>query len=312
MNHSSAAIEVRGLKKSFKKVSVLDDVSFTVKRGSIFALLGANGAGKTTTIHILTTLPGADGGQATVAGYDIATQPAQVRESISLTGQFAAIDDILSARENLELIAQLRHVDSPKTTASDLLADFDLVAAAERKVATFSGGMRRRLDIAMSLIGTPPIIFFDEPTTGLDPQSRTAMWQKIRQLAADGTTIFLTTQYLEEADELADYIAVLARGTIVAEGTPAELKNLLPHGQIELTFADAPTLQKAKKLLAGYPLASDTKSLTLTVATDGSISQLAHISSNIAQAGLAATGFSQKIPTLDDAFMKIISDQKEN
>lgn len=312
MNDHTAAITVRNLKKSYKKVHVLRDVSFTVERGSIFALLGANGAGKTTAINILTTLLGGDSGTATINGYDVKKQPEKVRESISLTGQFAAVDDVLSARENLMLIAELRHVKSPTKVAADLLADFDLVDAADRKVATFSGGMRRRLDIAMSLIGNPDIIFFDEPTTGLDPQSRNAMWQKIKQLASSGTTVFLTTQYLEEADELADHIAVLVGGKISAEGTPSELKNLLPHGQIELSFSDAVALEKAASLFAHYPVTADKENLLLTIVTDGSVDEIAKVSIKIQQAGIKATGFTQKMPTLDDAFMKIINDHKEN
>lgn len=312
MSEVEAAITVRSLKKSYKKVNVLRDVSFTVKRGSIFALLGANGAGKTTTINILTTLLNGDSGTAKVNGHDVSKQPTKVRESISLTGQFAAVDDVLSAKENLVLIGQLRHVTHPEQVAGSLLKDFDLVDAADRKVATFSGGMRRRLDIAMSLIGNPSIIFFDEPTTGLDPQSRNAMWQKIKQLAHDGTTIFLTTQYLEEADELADHIAVLVDGEIRAEGTPSELKSLLPHGQIELTFSNNELLEKAAKLFSTYPITLNEENLTLTIVTDGSIEEIAKISSKIQQARIKATGFTQKMPTLDDAFMKIINDSKEN
>lgn len=302
---------VRHLKKSYKNVAVLQDVSFTVQEGSIFALLGANGAGKTTTINILTTLLGADDGTASVAGYAVNKHPQKVREAISLTGQFAAVDDALSARENLMLIAELRHVEAPAKITDQLLADFDLVEAANRKVSTFSGGMRRRLDIAMSLIGDPKIIFFDEPTTGLDPQSRAGMWQKIRQLASSGTTIFLTTQYLEEADELADEIAVLVGGKIRAHGTPNELKSLLPHGQIELTFADIASLAAATKLFATYPIQSDNKALTLTIVTDGSIERIAEISTKLQRATLKTSGFIQKMPTLDDAFLQIINEHKE-
>lgn len=312
MNDHTAAITVRNLKKSYKKVHVLRDVSFTVERGSIFALLGANGAGKTTTINILTTLLASDSGTATINGYNAKKQPEKVRESISLTGQFAAVDDVLSARENLMLIAELRHVKHPAKVANDLLKDFDLVDAADRKVATFSGGMRRRLDIAMSLIGSPDIIFFDEPTTGLDPQSRNGMWQKIKQLASSGTTVFLTTQYLEEADELADHIAVLVDGEIRAEGTPSELKNLLPHGQIELSFSNTTALDKAASLFTQYPVTTDKENLLLTIVTDGSVDEIAKVSIKIQQAGIQATGFTQKMPTLDDAFMKITNDHKEN
>jgi len=226
------AIAVKGLRKSYGKTAVLEDVSFSVEEGTIFALLGANGSGKTTTINILTTLIKADGGRATVNGHDTAGQPGRVRESVSLTGQFAAVDHMLTARENLRLIADLRHVSDPAKTTEDLLEQFNLTEAADRRVMTFSGGMVRRLDIAMSLIGDSPIIFFDEPTTGLDPESRNAMWQTIRSLADGGTTIFLTTQYLEEADRLADAIAVLKDGAIAAFGTPAELKKLVPSEKL--------------------------------------------------------------------------------
>ena len=311
MKESQAAITVRHLKKSYEKVDVLRDVSFDVERGSIFALLGANGAGKTTTINILTTLLNSDEGSVVVNGYNASKQPEKVRESISLTGQFAAVDDVLSAKENLMLIAELRHENHPKKIADDLLKEFDLVDAADRKVATFSGGMRRRLDIAMSLIGSPSIIFFDEPTTGLDPQSRNNMWAKIKQLSQNGTTIFLTTQYLEEADELADHIAVLVGGKIVAKGTPAQLKSLLPHGQIELSFSDVQTLASAAKLFTNYPIAADEKNITLTITTDGSVEQIAKVSTTVQHAGIKTTGFTQKVPTLDEAFMKIINDNKE-
>ena len=219
-----SAITVKNLTKSFKDTAVLKDVSFNVRGGEIFALLGSNGAGKTTTINILTTLMEADGGTATLNGFDVAKQSDEVRESISLTGQFAAVDDVLTARENLVLIGDLRHVQDPAQTAADLLEQFELVDAADRRAGTFSGGMRRRLDIAMSLIGSPSVIFLDEPTTGLDPEARNNMWQTIRTLNKKGTTIFLTTQYLDEADQLADTIAVLHKGKIVASGTASELK----------------------------------------------------------------------------------------
>jgi ABC-2 type transport system ATP-binding protein len=236
-----AAITVTGLKKSYKKNAVLKGVNLAVERGKIFALLGSNGAGKTTVINILTTLIPAEGGTASVNDFDVATQPGKVRRCISLTGQFAAVDDILTARENLELIADLRHVGNSKQTATDLLKKFDLTDAADRRVQTFSGGMRRRLDIAMSLIGNPPIIFLDEPTTGLDPEARHAMWQTIKTLASGGTTIFLTTQYLDEADELADCVAILHGGTIVANDRPQNLKKQLPGWKVRLV-EQQPTL----------------------------------------------------------------------
>ncbi|MDD1477467.1 ABC transporter ATP-binding protein [Arthrobacter sp. H16F315] len=227
------AIRVRGITKSFKDVAVLCGVDFDVRAGSIFALLGSNGAGKTTVVRILTTLLKADAGTATVHGFDVNTNPGGVRESISLTGQFAAVDDILSGRENLVLIARLRHLNNPGGIADGLLSRFSLTEAGNRKASTYSGGMRRRLDIAMGLIGNPPVIFLDEPTTGLDPQSRLEVWQTIRNLAGQGTTVLLTTQHLDEAEQLAERIAILHKGTIIRNGTLAELKNLLPAAKVE-------------------------------------------------------------------------------
>jgi ABC-2 type transport system ATP-binding protein len=311
MEKNNTAITVGNLKKSYKKVDVLKGVSFSVEKGTIFALLGANGAGKTTTINILTTLLNADSGMATVNGFDSNKQAGKVRESINLTGQFAAVDDILTARENLVLIGDLRHVKDSVRTADDLLKQFNLVDAADRRVGTFSGGMRRRLDIAMSLIGNPSIIFFDEPTTGLDPQSRTMMWKQIKELAKNGTTIFLTTQYLDEADQLADKIAILAGGKIVAEGTASELKKILPQGQIELRFSEKEQLDKAEKLLARFEPIRDDESLSLTLNTNGSVSGVAKIFTQIEQAGIEVAEFSQKTPTLDDAFLKIINEHEE-
>jgi|SRR5687767_284938 len=227
------AIEIVGLTKSYGDHPVLRGVDLTVPSGTIFALLGSNGAGKTTAVKILSTLLKADAGTAAVNGFDVATQPAQVRESISLTGQFAAVDEILTGRENLVLVAQLRRVKDAGGIADDLLARFALTDAAGRKAATYSGGMRRRLDIAMSLIGNPPVLFLDEPTTGLDPQSRIEVWKTVRELAGQGTTVLLTTQYLDEAEHLADRIAVLHEGRIIAHGTLAELKQLLPPTEVE-------------------------------------------------------------------------------
>src|SRR5580693_4684288 len=222
------AIHVQGLEKSYKKLRALRGVDFDVARGSIFALLGSNGAGKTTVVKILSTLLKLDAGTAAVDGFDVATQPGCVRQSISLTGQFAAVDEILSGRENLVLVARLRHLKDPGTIADDLLRRFSLTDAASRRVSTYSGGMRRRLDIAMSLIGHPPVIFLDEPTAGLDPQARIEVWQAVKELAGGGTTVLLTTQYLDEAEQLADRIAILHEGRIVVNGTLAELKALLP------------------------------------------------------------------------------------
>jgi len=227
------AICVQGLEKSYKKLHVLRGVDFDVARGSIFALLGSNGAGKTTVVKILSTLIKGDAGTASVDGFDVAKQPAKVRETISLTGQFAAVDETLTGRENLVLVARLRHLKDAGQIADDLLARFELTDAAGRRVSTYSGGMRRRLDIAMSLIGNPPVIFLDEPTTGLDPQSRVEVWNSVKELAGKGTTVLLTTQYLDEAEQLADQIAILHQGRIIAGGTLAELKQLLPPAKVE-------------------------------------------------------------------------------
>jgi ABC-2 type transport system ATP-binding protein len=299
------AIEAKSLRKSYKDVSVLEDVSFGVQKGTVFALLGSNGAGKTTIINILTTLIRADGGTATVAGHDIAARPDKVRREISLTGQFAAVDDRLTGRENLLLIGDLRHVADPAETATDLLRRFGLEEAADRRASTFSGGMRRRLDIAMSLIGSPAVIFLDEPTTGFDPEARNEMWRTIRELAAGGTTVFLTTQYLDEADELADDIAVLHQGRIVASGTAGELKKLVPGGLIELTFHDAETRDAAARVLGESYAHTEGDGATLTITTDGSVTQVASMFVVLRDARIEPAEFSQKVATLDDVFLKI-------
>jgi ABC-2 type transport system ATP-binding protein len=248
--HPVQAIRVRGLDKSYQELEVLRGVDFEVAPGSIFALLGANGAGKTTVVNILSTLLKPDAGTATVAGFDVATHPADVRASFSLTGQFAAVDEVLSGRENLILVARLRRVNDAGQLADALLDRFSLTDAATRRVATYSGGMRRRLDIAMSLIGNPPVIFLDEPTTGLDPQGRLEVWQAVKDLAAGGTTVLLTTQYLEEAEQLADRIAILHQGRIIANGTLAELKQLLPPATVEYV-AKQPTLEEVFLAIVG-------------------------------------------------------------
>ena len=247
---SGPAIRVRGLEKSYKQLEALRGVDFDVARGGIFALLGPNGAGKTTVVKILSTLLRADAGTASVNGFDVATQAAEVRESISLTGQFAAVDEILSGRENLVLVARLRHLKDPGTIADDLLDRFALTDAAARKVATYSGGMRRRLDIAMSLIGNSPVIFLDEPTTGLDPEARIEVWQAVKELAGQGTTVLLTTQYLDEAERLADRIAILHQGRIIVNGTLAELKQLLPPAKVEYVEKQ-PTLEDVFLAIVG-------------------------------------------------------------
>ena len=237
------AIHVKGLQKSYEKLHVLKGVDFEVEKGCIFALLGSNGAGKTTVIKILTTLLSQDGGSATVNGFDVAARPGQVRQSISLTGQFAAVDEILTGRENLVMIARLRHVANPRQAADDLLVRFGLTEAANRRVSTYSGGMRRRLDIAMSLVGNPQVIFLDEPTTGLDPEGRLEVWKTVKELANNGTTVFLTTQYLDEAEQLADRIAILHEGKIIANGTLADLKKLFPAAKVEYVEKQ-PTLEE--------------------------------------------------------------------
>jgi ABC-2 type transport system ATP-binding protein len=253
---SGTAIRVQGVEKSYGKLDVLRGVDFDVARGSIFALLGSNGAGKTTVVKILSTLLKADAGTAVVAGHDVATQAADVREAISLTGQFAAVDEILSGRENLVLVARLRHLNEPGAIADELLDRFSLTEAAERKVSTYSGGMRRRLDIAMSLIGNPPIIFLDEPTAGLDPQARIEVWQAVKELAENGTTVLLTTQYLNEAEQLADRIAILHEGRILVNGTLAELKQLLPPAKVEYVEKQ-PTLEEVFFAIIGADDKSD-------------------------------------------------------
>jgi ABC-2 type transport system ATP-binding protein len=250
MEAQNLAIRVNGLQKSYQNLHVLKGVDFAVARGSIFALLGSNGAGKTTIVRILTTLLKPDGGTASVGGFDVASQPARVRESISLTGQFAAVDEILTGRENLIMLAKLRKVSNPRRVADNLLERFGLTDAAGRRVSGYSGGMRRRLDIAMSLIGDPPVIFLDEPTTGLDPEGRIEVWQEIQNLADNGTTVFLTTQALEEAEKLADRIAILHKGTIIVSGTLAELRKLLPPAKAEYVERQ-PTLEEIFLAIVG-------------------------------------------------------------
>lgn len=247
---NAPAISVRGIEKSYKELAVLRGVDFDVERGSIFALLGSNGAGKTTMVRILATLLKADSGTATVRGFDTASEPLAVRESISLTGQFAAVDEVLTGRENLVLVAKLRHLSDPGRVADDLLARFRLTEAGARKAGTYSGGMRRRLDIAMSLVGNPEVIYLDEPTTGLDPEARIEVWDVVKELAGNGTTVLLTTQYLDEAEQLADRIAILHHGRIIANGTLAELKQLLPAAKVEYVEKQ-PTLEEVFLALVG-------------------------------------------------------------
>ena len=298
-------IETRGLRKSFGDHVVLDGIDLDVAPGTIFALLGPNGAGKTTMIQILSTLISADGGEVRVANYDLAREADEIRREIGVTGQFSAVDSLLTGEENLLLMADLHHLGrrAGRQRAAKLLDRFELVDAARQRPATYSGGMRRRLDLAMTLMGDPRIIFLDEPTTGLDPRSRHTMWQIIRDLVAGGVTILLTTQYLDEADELADRIAVLDQGKMVAEGTPDELKRRIPGGHIRLQFADASGFELAARTLG--EVARDDNELTLQVPTDGSVRSLRAVLDQLDDQAIVANGLSIHTPDLDDVFFAL-------
>lgn len=302
---NTPAIEVRGLRKSYGTKVVLDGIDLTVATGTVTALLGPNGAGKTTTVHILSTLVRPDGGAAFVNGADVVRDPDGARASIGLTGQFSAVDGLLSGEENLQLMARLRHLGAKrsKTRVAELLEQFDLTEAARKPLATYSGGMRRRLDLAMTLVSTPSVIFLDEPTTGLDPRSRHTMWDIVRGLVADGTTVLLTTQHLEEADELATRIAVLDGGRIVAEGTPEELKRLVPGGHIRLRFADAAALDAAARLL-DEPTRDDA-GLAITVPSDGGVRALRTVLDRLDAANVEVDDLSIHTPDLDDVFFAL-------
>jgi ABC-2 type transport system ATP-binding protein len=302
---SQPAIAASGLRKSFGKQVVLDGIDLEVPAGTILALLGPNGAGKTTTVHILSTLIGADGGEARVAGHDVAREPDAVRAAIGVTGQLTAVDNLLTGEENLLLMADLRHLGrgEGRRRAAELLDQFDLVEAAKRPAATYSGGMRRRLDLAMGLVGDPRIIFLDEPTAGLDPRSRRTMWQIIRDLVAGGATIFLTTQYLEEADELADRIALLDHGRLVAEGTADELKRRIPGGHIRLQFADPGGLESAAGILG--EAVRDDEALSLQVPSDGGVASLRALLDRLDDAAVEVGGLSIHTPDLDDVFLTL-------
>jgi ABC-2 type transport system ATP-binding protein len=303
-NQSQQAIVANGLRKSFGDQVVLDGVDLAVAAGTIFALLGPNGAGKTTAVRILSTLISADGGTARVAGHDIAGDPAAVRAAIGVTGQFSAVDGLLTAEENLVLMADLHHLGRAegRRRAGDLLRRFDLTGAGTKLVATYSGGMRRRLDLAMTLVGDPRVIFLDEPTTGLDPRSRHTMWQIIRELVAGGVTIFLTTQYLDEADELADRIAVLDKGKLVAQGTPAELKRRVPGGHVSLRFTDPADVDAAAVALGG---SRDDDALTLHIPGDGGVRSLRALLARLDDAAVEVDGLSVHTPDLDDVFFAL-------
>ena len=300
-------IETRGLRKSFGDHVVLDGIDLNVAAGTIFALLGPNGAGKTTTVQILSTLIRADSGEVRVAGHDPLREPDAVRAAIGVTGQFSAVDNLLTGEENLLLMADLHHLSRSegRKRAAALLDRFDLVDAGKSMPATYSGGMRRRLDLAMTLVGDPRIIFLDEPTTGLDPRSRHTMWQIIRDLVARGVTILLTTQYLDEADQLADRIAVLDRGKLVAEGTPDELKRLIPGGHIRLQFADAPGLEAATRTLG--EVSRDDDVLTLQVPSDGNVRSLKAVLDRLDNESIVVNDLTIHTPDLDDVFFAITS-----
>jgi ABC-2 type transport system ATP-binding protein len=299
----TTAIHVSGLRKAFGDKTVLDGIDLEVAAGTVFSLLGPNGAGKTTTVNVLTTLMRADAGTVRVAGHDVNSETKAVRATIGVTGQFAAVDELLTGRENLQLMADLRRVADGGRVIDRLLERFDLAEAAPKLVSTYSGGMRRKLDLAMTLAGDPSIIFLDEPTTGLDPRSRRTMWDIIRELLADGVTIFLTTQYLEEADQLADRIAVLDQGRLVAQGTPDELKRLVPGGHVRLRFAGPAELDAAARLFAGST--RDDESLTLRVPTEGDTESLRVLLNQLHDNAIAVGDFSVHTPDLDDVFLAL-------
>ncbi|WP_442814667.1 ATP-binding cassette domain-containing protein [Streptomyces sp. NBC_01198] len=307
-----AAISAIGLRKSYGGKTVLDGVDLRIPAGSVFALLGPNGAGKTTAVKILSTLITADGGQAQVAGHDIATAPDRVRAAIGVTGQFSAVDGLITGEENMLLMADLHHLPKRegRRVAAELLERFDLAEAARKPAQSYSGGLKRRLDIAMTLVGAPRIIFLDEPTTGLDPRSRHTMWQIIRELVTGGVTVFLTTQYLDEADELADRIAVLDDGRIAAEGSAEELKRLVPGGHVRLRFADPAAYRSAA--LALHDAARDDQALTLQVLSDGSQRELRAVLERLDSGGIEADELTVHTPDLDDVFFALTGGNVQN
>jgi len=306
---ATSAIATAGLRKSYGAATVLDGIDLTVDEGTVFALLGPNGAGKTTLVQILSTLIPADEGTALVGGYDVRSQAASVRTRIGVTGQASALDDLLTGRENLALMASLYRLgrSASQRRVADLIERFDLTADADRLASTYSGGMRRRLDLAMTLVGEPTIIFLDEPTTGLDPRSRRTVWQIVRELAGAGVTVFLTTQYLEEADHLAHQVAVLDAGRLVAQGTPAELKRKVPGGHVRLQFADAGQLDAAAR---AFPRSTcDAASLSLQVPSDGGVQALRSLLDELDRSALAPDELSVHLPDLDDVFLSLTGQQ---
>lgn len=315
-NTADISVSVQGLKKSFGTLNVLDGIDFNVKRGEILALLGPNGAGKTTTVRILSTLLVPDGGTVLVNGFDVVNEADQVRSNIGLTGQYAAVDEYLTGEENLQMIGRLYRLSRKDVNrrTSELLELFDLVDAGKRTVKTYSGGMRRRLDLAMSLIASPPVIFLDEPTTGLDPRSRMTLWEIIKQLAATDVTILLTTQYMEEADQLADRIIVIDTGKVIAEGTPNDLKAMVGTDRLEFTIAEASDFEKAKQAINAKALREDARRRNLSVPASGGVGELADILVRLEQAGVKVESVSLHRPTLDDVFLSLTgrSATKEN
>ncbi|MEV0794357.1 ATP-binding cassette domain-containing protein [Kribbella sp. NPDC050459] len=299
---TTSAIAVTGLRKAFGDKTVLDGIDLDVPAGTVFSLLGPNGAGKTTTVNVLTTLTKADSGTVRVAGHDVATDAKAVRSAIGVTGQFAAVDELLTGRENLQLMVDLT-AGAAEGTVTELLERFDLTEAADKSAATYSGGMRRKLDLAMTLVGNPRIIFLDEPTTGLDPRSRRTMWTIIRELLADGVTIFLTTQYLDEADQLADKIAVLDKGRLVAQGTPEELKRQIPGTHVRFRFGSVEDLDQAAAVMPGST--RDDDALTLRVPSDGGTQSVRALLDRLDEYSLAADEFSVNTPDLDDVFLAL-------
>lgn len=310
---NNSAISVSGLSKSFKTLKVLDNVSFAVEKGTVLALLGPNGAGKTTTIRILSTLLMPDKGNVLVNGFDVLAAPNQVRSAIGLTGQYSALDEYLTGFENLVMIGRLYHLETndAKSKAKTMLTKFDLVDAANRPVKTYSGGMQRRLDLAASLIASPPILFLDEPTTGLDPRSRLTMWKIIKEFVSGGTTILLTTQHLEEADNLADKIVVLDVGKVIAQGTADQLKQKVGNERIELTIQNEADFEKAQKAIGEKSTKSDIKRKTISIATKGGVVHLKKILDRLEKAKVTVEGLSLHKPTLDDVFLTLTGHQAQ-
>ncbi|MFJ6893443.1 ATP-binding cassette domain-containing protein [Streptomyces hokutonensis] len=306
----SLGIAAKGLRKAYGDKTVLDGIDLAVPAGTVFALLGPNGAGKTTAVKILSTLIAADAGELRVGGHDLAVEPQAVRAAIGVTGQFSAVDGLITGEENMLLMADLHHLPRKegRRVAAELLARFDLTEAAKKPASTYSGGMKRRLDIAMTLVGSPRIIFLDEPTTGLDPRSRHTMWGIIRELVSDGVTVFLTTQYLDEADELADRIAVLNDGRIAAEGSAEELKRLVPGGHVRLRFTDPAAYQSAATTLR--EVTRDDEALSLQIPSDGSQRELRAVLDWLDAAGIEADELTVHTPDLDDVFFALTGDSK--